>query len=74
MARATIPQSGIDWDALEGNYDLIRDKIEAVFPQLFKDYNARIRQPGGFHLYFGRAGADLEYAQRARPTSWLRRV
>jgi len=53
MARATIPQSGIDWDALEGNYDLIRDKIEAVYPQLFKDFNARIRQPGGFHLYIG---------------------
>ena len=53
MARATIPQSGIDWDALEGNYDLIRDKIEAVYPQLFKDFNARICQPGGFHLYIG---------------------
>ena len=53
MARATMPNSGIDWDALEGNYDLIRDRIEAVYPNLFRDFNARIRQPGGFHLYNG---------------------
>jgi formate dehydrogenase major subunit len=53
MARATLPNGGIDWDAFEGNYDLIRDKIEAVLPSLFKDFNARIRHPGGFHLYNG---------------------
>ena len=53
IARATVPDSGIDWDAFEGNYDLIRDKIEAVYPKLFQDFNARIRQPGGFHLYNG---------------------
>jgi molybdopterin-dependent oxidoreductase alpha subunit len=53
IARATLADSGIDWDAFEGNYDLIRDKIEAVFPQLFADFNARIRVPGGFHLYNG---------------------
>src|SRR5271169_1901055 len=43
MARATLPGSGIDWDAFEGNYDLIRDKIEAVFPNLFGGFNARVR-------------------------------
>ena len=53
MARATLPDSGIGWDALEGDYDLIRDKIEAVYPVLFRDFNARIRQPGGFHLDIG---------------------
>ena len=53
MARATLPGSGIDWDAFEGDYNLIRDKIEAVFPKLFADFNARIRVPGGFHLYNG---------------------
>jgi formate dehydrogenase major subunit len=53
IARATLPDSGIDWDGFEGNYDLIRDKIEAVFPQLFADFNARIRVPGGFHLTNG---------------------
>ena len=52
MARATL-LSEIDWDAFEANYDLIRVKIEAVFPKLFADFNARIRVPGGFHLYNG---------------------
>ncbi len=53
MARATLPESGIDWDAFEGDYTLIRDKIEAVFPVLFADFNARLRTPGGFHLNNG---------------------
>ncbi len=53
MARATLPDSGIDWDGFEADYDRIRDKIEAVFPALFAQFNAKIRQPGGFHLYNG---------------------
>ena len=47
MARATIPDSGIDWSAFEDDYNLVRDKIEAVFPDLFRDFNQRIHQPGG---------------------------
>jgi molybdopterin-dependent oxidoreductase alpha subunit len=51
MAKATLGgRYGIDWDGLVANYDRIRDKIEIVFPD-FKDYNARIRQPGGFLLH-----------------------
>ncbi len=50
MAEATLPTSGIDWSAFEGDYNLIRDSIEAVFPDLFGDFNQRIRHPGGFHL------------------------
>jgi molybdopterin-dependent oxidoreductase alpha subunit len=50
MARATLSDSGIDWTAFEDDYSLIRDKIAAVFPKLFHDFNQRIRQPGGFHL------------------------
>jgi formate dehydrogenase major subunit len=53
MARATLPECGIDWNGFEGDYDLIRDKIAAVFPRLFADFNARVRVPGGFHLYNG---------------------
>jgi molybdopterin-dependent oxidoreductase alpha subunit len=53
MARATLPDSGIDWDGFEADYDRIRDKIEAVFPALFAQLNAKIRRPGGFHLYNG---------------------
>ncbi|WP_380779755.1 FdhF/YdeP family oxidoreductase [Sphingomonas sp. R86520] len=50
IAKATLgDKGGIDWDSYVANYDRIRDKIEAVFPA-FKDYNVRIREPGGFHL------------------------
>ena len=50
IAKATLPASGIDWDFFVDDYDRIRDKIEAVFPRLFADFNKRIRHPGGFHL------------------------
>ncbi len=49
MARATLPNSRVDWEAMVANYDRIRDAIEAVFP-IFKDFNARVRKRGGFHL------------------------
>jgi molybdopterin-dependent oxidoreductase alpha subunit len=50
MAKATLRDDGIDWSKFEANYDVIRDRIEDVFPDLFRDFNRRIRQPGGFHL------------------------
>ena len=50
MAKATLPDCGIDWDYFVADYNRIRDKIEAIFPDLFADFNQRIRQPGGFHL------------------------
>ena len=50
IAKATLNGKGaVDWDALAGDYDLIRDRIEAVFPD-FRDYNTRVRIPGGFNL------------------------
>lgn len=52
MAMATLPNSVIDWVSLMGDYDLIREKIEQVFPD-FYDFNARVRQPGGFRLRVG---------------------
>jgi molybdopterin-dependent oxidoreductase alpha subunit len=58
MARASLRGSGIDWDGFEADYRLIRDKIEAVFPKLFADFNTRIRTPGGFHLYNGPQNRD----------------
>jgi anaerobic selenocysteine-containing dehydrogenase len=50
MAKATMPDRGIDWDFYIADYNRIRDKVEAVFPQLFANFGERIRQPGGFHL------------------------
>ena len=50
MAVATLPATKVDWMAMIGNYDLIRDGIEAVFP-IFENFNTRVRAPGGFRLY-----------------------
>jgi len=49
IAKATLPQTRVDWDGLVADYDLIRDDIEKVFP-IFFDFNQRVRQPGGFRL------------------------
>jgi molybdopterin-dependent oxidoreductase alpha subunit len=50
IAKATLgSKSVVDWDALAGNYDLIRNGIEAIFPE-FEAYNDRIKKPGGFQL------------------------
>ena len=50
MAKATLQgRHGIDWDGMTADYGAIRDKIEAVFPD-FKNFNARILEPGGFRL------------------------
>jgi anaerobic selenocysteine-containing dehydrogenase len=55
MAVATLPNSKVDWQDLIGDYDRIRDKIEIVHPD-FKNYNERIRHPGGFrHTKSGKA-------------------
>jgi molybdopterin-dependent oxidoreductase alpha subunit len=44
------PDDSVDWLGLAGDYDGIRDLIEAVFPEAFANYNERVRQPGGFRL------------------------
>ncbi len=49
LATAVLgPNKPIDWNAYAANYDLIRDKIEAVVPG-FPAFNDRIRQ-GTFYL------------------------
>lgn len=50
LARATFEhRTSVDWEQLASNYDLIRDAIERVVPG-FENYNARVREPGGFYL------------------------
>ncbi len=50
LAREVLgQQSKIDWEAMQDNYDTIRDHIAAVVPG-FEDYNRRVRRPGGFYL------------------------
>jgi molybdopterin-dependent oxidoreductase alpha subunit len=57
VAQATLgSRSSVDWLGLAANYDRIRDYIARVIPG-FEDYNARVRQRGGFYLPNGaRAG------------------
>lgn len=50
LAAAVLGQkSPTDWSALAADYTLIREHIAKVIPG-FKDYNQRVRQPGGFYL------------------------
>jgi molybdopterin-dependent oxidoreductase alpha subunit len=50
LARATLGRrSSVDWDFLIADYDRIRDRIERVVPG-FENFNARVRQRGGFYL------------------------
>jgi hypothetical protein len=42
-------KSTVDWQSLIEDYDRIREHIEHVVPG-FTQYNARVRQPGGFYL------------------------
>jgi molybdopterin-dependent oxidoreductase alpha subunit len=51
IARAAFGAGDpVDWEGLAGNYDGVRDLIAEVLPDLFADYNAKIRIPGGFRL------------------------
>ena len=50
LARATLEdRTTVDWEELAADYDKIRDAIERVVPG-FENYNARIREAGGFYL------------------------
>jgi molybdopterin-dependent oxidoreductase alpha subunit len=50
LARATLGhRTTVAWETLASDYDQIRDVIERVVPG-FDNYNARVRQPGGFYL------------------------
>ena len=75
IAAATLPRSRVAWLTLSGDYDRIRALVEQVVPG-FERYNARIREPGGFHLPNAAAQRDWRTpdgrahfltAQRASP-------
>ena len=69
IAKATLGDKyGIDWDGMVANYDLIRDKIETVFP-IFFDFNQRVRQPGGFRLEVG--ASHREWSTRSGKAQFL---
>jgi len=50
IAKATLPPNPkVKWDEWTGDYGLIRDLIEATYPDKFADFNDRLFTPGGFH-------------------------
>ncbi|MDE2421042.1 MAG: FdhF/YdeP family oxidoreductase [Gammaproteobacteria bacterium] len=49
LAEAVLPDSPVKWSWYVESYDRIRDAIAEVFDD-FHDFNARVYQPGGFHL------------------------
>ncbi|MDU9400563.1 FdhF/YdeP family oxidoreductase [Pseudomonas sp. zfem003] len=55
IAKATLGDHPVEWDALVANYDRIRDLIAETIPG-FHDFNQRVKHPGGFHL--GNSAAD----------------
>jgi molybdopterin-dependent oxidoreductase alpha subunit len=50
MAHATLGDANIPWLWYANDYARIRDAIEKGV-EGFDDYNARVAQPGGFHLH-----------------------
>ncbi|UIJ45865.1 FdhF/YdeP family oxidoreductase [Sphingomonas cannabina] len=50
MAMATLPDSGIPWESYIHDYDLIRDRIAKVYPEIYAGFSERIKEPKGFHL------------------------
>ena len=50
MAMATLPDSPIPWADLSEDYELIRDKIAEVYPDIYADFNERLKVPEGFLL------------------------
>tara|TARA_R110002020_G_scaffold109430_15_gene253124 strand:- start:14479 stop:16779 length:2301 start_codon:yes stop_codon:yes gene_type:complete len=54
LAKATVAgRSSIPWETWMADYAVIRDEIEACYPDDFADFNERFRQPGGFHRDIG---------------------
>jgi anaerobic selenocysteine-containing dehydrogenase len=50
IAKATLPPNPrVRWDEWTGDYGLIRDLIEATYPDKFRDFNGRLFTPGGFY-------------------------
>jgi len=64
IAEATLKDRhdvDINWKSLKNDYDLIRDKIEAVIPG-FDNYNVRVRKGEGFYLPNGVKHRDFKTA------------
>ena len=68
IALATLPNTRVGWANLIADYGKIRDAIEAVFPE-FADFNARIKEPGGFRLHI--AASEREWRTPTKKANFL---
>jgi len=50
IAMATLPASKTQWAAFHEDYALIRDRIADVFPDIYTQFNERLKDLEGFHL------------------------
>lgn len=49
IAKATLtPNPKVPWDSWVADYALVRDQIAQAFPEIFHDFNERLKAPGGF--------------------------
>ena len=56
IARATLdPNPRVDWDRWVADYGTIREAIAETYPDIFRDFNARMWTPGGFRKPVGAA-------------------
>ncbi|MFB4368587.1 MULTISPECIES: FdhF/YdeP family oxidoreductase [unclassified Pseudomonas] len=49
IAKATLGNHPVEWDAMIADYSRIRDLIADTIPG-FQDFNTRVQHPGGFYL------------------------
>lgn len=50
IAKQTLdPNPRVEWDKWTSDYSLVRDLIEATYPDDFKDFNKRLFTAGGFY-------------------------
>lgn len=75
IADAVLGNTALDWLALAGDYNLIRDHIAATIPG-FENFNARCAEPGGFWLgnnaaryVFNTPGGKAEFSAAPLPVS-----
>lgn len=49
IAKASLPYNPkVPWDEWVANYAAVREHIAQAFPEIFHDFNARVKAPGGF--------------------------
>ena len=49
IAKAALGANKVPWDAWVADYAKVRTAIEQTYPDIFKDFEQRMWQPGGFH-------------------------